>query len=147
MESRIQGESIRRGELRLFSTVSLWLLVATLLAPSAVQACQDHAPGIRPVASTAGVSDAVGASGAAVSADRAPGDPPPVPSHGDEGDQCCCPAPCSGCATGFTAGSLAANPDDGVSQGPGTHFSRETGPVASDDPFFLPFAIPPPLSA
>lgn len=153
MEIRIQGRSIRRGELRLPSPVFFWLLVATLLAPATAEACQDHGPGIRSVVSTmVGGSGALGGSGvvrafgAAVLADGAPGDPRPVPSHGDESDRCCCPAPCSGCATGFTTGSLAANPDDLGSEGPEAPLSRETGPVASDDPFFLPFAIPPPRS-
>lgn len=139
-EVRSHGTSIHRGELRLFSVVSLWLVLASLLAPASLQGCQDHTAGLGPVT----WAGSVGVTGAALSADRAPGDSQPGPSDGDHGDRCCCPAPCNGCATGFTAGSVAADWDDRLSGSPGSEFPGYAGPVGAENPFFLPFAIPPP---
>lgn len=142
-ETRIQGTEGRRGELRLFSVVSLWFLIASFLAPASLQGCEDYRSGLRSVTWAA----SVGVTGASVSADRAPGGSHPVPGGHDGTDGCCCPAPCSGCATGLTPGSPSVGPEDGVTARPGSDFHRAGEPVDSADPFLLPFAIPPPLSA
>jgi len=129
--------------MRLFSAVGLWLLVVSSLTASPVQACQWHPTDAR----TGVLESPMQGISASISAQAGPSESDPKPAGHHQGtDECCCPAPCGGLSGLTSRGIRSAMADADPGLGP-TLLPDATGPVVSVEPFLLPFAIPPPLSA
>lgn len=130
---------------RLFSLVGLWLLIVSSLTASPLQACHWHptdaGSGILRSA-TAGATTPIGSE---VSSTDSESDPAPA-GHHQGGDECCCPAPCAG-VSGLTSSGVRSTPLEAEPRLGPVLLPDASGPVVSDEPFLLPFAIPPPLSA
>ncbi|MDX1567941.1 MAG: hypothetical protein R3223_09080 [Longimicrobiales bacterium] len=139
---------------RLLSVVGLWLLTVSFVAPSPLSACQNHwTGGSSGSAGAVTLLDDTSRSGTLVSfgpsisssTDSGTSTPPPG-EHGHGSDECCGPAPC-GAVPGLTAPAARSAVAASSPKTAGPLFGGTAGPVASVDPFLLPFAIPPPFSA